>query len=52
MPKCEHRDWTGNEVEGAVNACHRGMSIRHAAEFCGIPKSTICDKLNGRTPMG
>ena len=51
MPKCEHRDWTGNEAEEAVNACLRGMSIRRAAEFYGIPKSTICDKLNGRTPM-
>ena len=52
MPKREHRNWTGNEVEEAVNACYRGMSIHHAAEFYGIPKSTICDKLNGRTPMG
>ena len=52
MPKREHRDWTGNEVEEAVNACHRGMSIHHAAEFYGIPKSTIFDKLNGQTPMG
>ena len=51
MPKREHRDWMGNEAEEAVNACRRGMSIRRAAEFYGIPKSTICDKLNGRTPM-
>ena len=51
MPKREHQDWTGNEAEEAVNACQTGMSIRSAAEFYGIPKSTICDKLNGRTPM-
>ena len=35
-----------------MNACHRGMSIWRAAEFYGIPKSTTCDKLNGKTPMG
>ena len=52
MPKHEHRDWMGNEAEEAVNACHTGMSISRAAEFYGIPKSTICDKLNGWTPMG
>ena len=51
MPKREHRDWTGNEAEEAVNACQRGMSIHCAAKFYGIPKSTICDKLNGQTPM-
>ena len=52
MPKREHLDWMENEAEEAVNACHRCMSICHAAEFYGIPKSTICDKLNGWTPMG
>ena len=51
MQKREHQDWMGNEAEEAVNACRRGMSIRRAAEFYSIPKSTICDKLNGRTPM-
>ena len=52
MPKYEHQDWMGNEVEEAVNACHRGMSIHRAAEFYGVTKSIICDKLNGWTPMG
>ena len=51
MPKREHRDWMGNEAEEAVNACRRGMSIHRAAKFYGIPKSTICNKLNGWTPM-
>ena len=31
----------------ATGVCH----ICHA-EFYGIPKSTMCDKLNGWTPMG
>ena len=52
MLKCEHCDWTENGAEEAVNACHRGMSIRRAAELYGIPKSTICDKLNGKMPIG
>ena len=52
MPKREHCEWTENEAEEPVNACHRGMLIRRAAEFYGIPKSTICDKLNGKMPMG
>ena len=52
MPKREHHDWIENKAEEAVNACHRGMSTQRAAEFCGILKSTICDKLNGRMPMG
>ena len=52
MPKREHHDWTENEAEEAVNACHRGMSIWKAAEFYGIPKSTISDKLNGKMLMG
>ena len=52
MPKCEHRDWTENEAKEAVNACHKGVLIWRAAEFYGIPKSTICDKLNGKMPMG
>ena len=51
MLKFEHNDWTKNEAEEAVNACCRGMSIRRAAEFYGIPKSTICNKLNGKTPI-
>ena len=43
--------WTENEAEEAVNACCRGMLIQRAAEFYGIPKSTICDKLNGKMPI-
>ena len=52
MPKCEQHEWMANEAEEAVNASCRGMSIRCAANFYGIPKSTTCDKLNGWTPMG
>ena len=52
MVKCEHRDWTENKAEEAVNACHRGMSIQRAAEFYGILKSTVSDKVNGKMPMG
>ena len=52
MPKCEQHEWMANEAEEAVNACCRSMSIRRAANFYGIPKSTMCDKLNGQTPMG
>ena len=43
MPKCEHRDWTENKAEEAVNTCHKGMSIWRAAEFYDILKSTICE---------
>ena len=39
------------KAEEAVNSCRRGMSICHAANFYGIPKSTTCDKVNGKTPI-
>ena len=52
MPKHEQHEWMANEAEEAVNACRRGMSIHHAVNFYGIPKSTIRDKLNGQTPIG
>lgn len=39
-------------MEDAINAVHDGMSKRAAAAKYGIPRTTLNDKIAGKTPEG
>ena len=50
-PKRELRMWSENDIQEAMKAVQMGMGLCRASEFYRIPKSTLCDKVSGHTPL-
>ena len=48
----KYKDWTEEQMRAAYEAVKDGMSIRRAAEEYGVPKSTLGDRVSGRSQMG
>jgi len=48
-PRSKGTRWNEEDIEKAIAAIHKqGLSIRKAALCFGIPKSSLCDRLNGK----
>ena len=50
-PQKGNRQYTQEAVNAAVEAVRRGVPMRTAAAMHGVPKSTLSDKVNARTPL-
>ena len=46
-----YRNYDDQKLVSAVEAVQRGMSIRRACEEYGVPKSTLHDKVSGKTGL-
>ena len=40
--------WDDLNMEIAITLCEDGTSVRHAAKLCGVPKSTLYDRVSGK----
>lgn len=47
-----YKEWTYDKMDKAIKAVTDGMSIRQAAEEFNVPKSTLGDRISGRTLHG
>lgn len=47
-----YKEWTYDIMDKAIKAVTDGMSIRQAAEEFNLPKSTLGDRISGRTMHG
>lgn len=52
MRPTKHKQWTDEQMTSALAAASKGMSANKAATVCGIPKSTLKDRLSGRVVHG
>ena len=41
--------YSSEQLQSAINACNDGMSYREASATFGVPRSTISDKVNGKS---
>ena len=50
---CTYKGWTQESMTSAIKAVvDDGMSVRGAAEYYGVPKSTLGDRISGRVLPG
>lgn len=47
-----YKSWTESKLYKAFEAVQNGMSIRRAAESFAVPRSTLQDRISGRTTFG
>ena len=50
--RCSYKGYSEEQLCRAYEAVKGGLSIRHAAERYGIPKSTLSDRITGRVLFG
>ena len=48
----KYKEWTEERMAMATRSVHEGKSIRHAAMDCGMPKSTLGDRISGHVLPG
>ena len=48
----KYKDWTETKLYKAFEAVQDGMSIRRAAEAYAVPRTTLQDRVSGRTQFG
>ena len=48
VPKFKYSE---DQMASAILAVRNGMGVRKACDKYGVPKSTVLDKMKGRTPM-
>ena len=48
----KYKDWTESKLYKAYEAVQGGMSIRRAAESYSVPRTTLQDRISGRTQFG
>ena len=44
--------WNDVNMMKAITLVEQGTSIRYAAEKCGVPKSTLHDRVSGKIQQG
>ena len=44
-------NYTEDQMSSAIRAIKNGMGVRQACQKFSVPKSTVLDKVKGRTPM-
>ena len=44
------KQYTEDDIQEALDAIAKGISIKRAASNCGIPRSTLQERLSGRQP--
>lgn len=47
-----YRAWENVSMESAVKEVEMGKSIRQAAEMYGVPRSTLYDRITGKSDFG
>ena len=48
----QYKLWDDINMDKAIALCDNGSSVRHAAELCGVPKSTLYDRMSGKVKQG
>ena len=44
--------WEDINMDKVIALCDEGTSVRHAADLCGVPKSTLHDRVSGKVKQG
>ena len=51
-PAAKRKQWTEEQMTGALAAASEGMPANRAATMYGVPRSTLKDRLSGRVVHG
>ena len=48
----QYKAWNSINMERALTLVDQGTSVRCVAEKCGVPKSTLHDRISGKVQQG